>query len=165
MRAVVFLCLCAGVAANAVGDEQLVAVQSGGTQWWDCGDNFTTPMDLHWTDVQSTPAVVHKGDQQKVMKTGYATAAHSNITIEYQQFWRIAGKWLKFLDMKVDGCSEHAEDHFCPTAPGKNFTLHSIHPKLNKMTPFGMYRSRQHYFGADGVTVIGCVDMLVPYEK
>ena len=29
---------------------------------------------------------------------------------------------------------------------------------------FGMYRSRQHYIGSDG-QVIGCVDMLVPYEK
>ena len=62
-------------------------------------------------------------------------------------------------------CAEHADDHFCPTAAGQNFTLHSTHPKLNPLTPFGMYRSRQHYFGDDGKTVIGCVDMLVPYEK
>ena len=140
------------------------AAAGNATQWWDCGDNFTSTMDLHWTDVQSTPAIVHKGDQQRVMKTGYATAAHSNITIEYQQFWRLAGKWIKFLDMKVNGCEEHADDHFCPTAPGQNFTLHSVHPKLNPMTPFGLYRSRQHYIGSDG-QVIGCVDMLVPYEK
>ena len=63
-----------------------------------------------------------------------------------------------------NGCAEHADDHFCPTAAGQNFTLHSVHPKLNKFTPFGMYRSRQTYYGNDN-QVIGCVDMLVPYEK
>ena len=71
-----------GLRVVAAAEDESVEVEGGGAEWWDCGDSFAMPRDRRWTDVQSSRAVVHKGDQQKVMKTGYATAAHSNITIE-----------------------------------------------------------------------------------
>ena len=99
-------------------------------------------------------------------KVLYFDKIYNNITVEYQQFWRVLGHWFKFLDLKMDSCNEH--EGLCPTKVGKAnaFTMKSVHPKLNKLTPYGMYRSRQYYFDAsDGMKQIGCVDMMVPYEK
>ena len=129
------------------------------TNWTDCGMKNAT---LHWLNVSSTPNPVHKGEQQTVIKTGYTDKAYTNLTVQYEQYWRVAGHWLKFLTLKVNACDEHP---ICPTVANKVFTEKSLHPKLNPLTPFGMYRSKQTYFDDSTGEIIGCVDMLVPYEK
>ena len=130
------------------------------TNWTDCGLQNAT---MRFTDVISNPNPVRTGQQQNVTKLGYTIAAHAKISVVYEQFWHVFGKWIRFLKLEEDTCAEHPG--ICPTPAGKkSFEMVSIHPKLNPLTPHGLYRSLQHYKDDEG-RVIGCVDIIVPYEK
>ena len=130
------------------------------TNWTDCGLPNAT---LHWTNVTSSPNPLHTGEQQTVTKSGYVDQVYTNITVEYQQFWLLGKHWFKFLDFKTSACAEHPV--ICDTKPKQIFTESALHPKLNKLTPHGMYRSRQVYWDTITGEQIGCVDMKVPYVK
>ena len=130
------------------------------TNWTDCGLPNAT---LHWVNVTSSPNPLHTGQQQTVTKSGYTDQTYTNVTVEYQQFWLLGKHWFKFLDFKTSACAEHPV--ICSTKPKEIFTESSLHPKLNRLTPHGMYRSRQVYFDTLTGLQIGCVDMKVPYVK
>lgn len=53
----------------------------------------------------------------------------------------------------------------CGAAPGTKVHVSTLHPPLNPLTPFGMYRSTQHYYDTGTGALIGCADMMIPYEK
>merc|ERR1711871_1145473 len=150
-RATALLAACFAAAATAIA-----------TDWDDCGPPNAT---LHFTNVTSDPDPVHKGEKQTITKTGgYSGPAASlgNFTIDFKQYWQVLGKWVKFLDLKVDACKDHPD--MCPLGAGKNFSTTAVHPPLNPMTPYGMYRSLQDYYDPEG-RHMGCVDMRIRYEK
>ena len=100
---------------------------------------------------------------QVINKTIHFDHTYTNVTIDYAQYWRVLGHWVKFLDIKRNGCEEHPV--MCGAAPGTKVHVSTLHPPLNPLTPFGMYRSTQHYYDTGTGALIGCADMMIPYEK
>jgi hypothetical protein len=95
-------------------------------------------------------------------RTGWSDVSLTNFTIDFKQYWKVLGKWVCFLDLKMKACEDHPD--MCPLKAGHNFSTSAVHPPLNPMTPFGEYRSLQNYFTPEGVHM-GCVDMRIMYEK
>ena len=129
------------------------------TNWTDCGLPNST---LHFDSVIATNPV-HTHEKQYINKTLHFDVSYKNITCEYTQFWKVFGKWLKFLDLKVNSCMEHPQ--LCSATPGREIFVETIHPPLNPLTPHGLYRSMQHYFDAGTGEELGCVDIVIPYVK
>ena len=141
------------------GGSLAVAPTSANFSWSDCGLKNAT---LHFDGVQST-SPVHMHERQIVTKTLHFDKSYPRVTVEYAQFWRALGHWIRFVDLRKDACSEHPV--LCGAKPREELTVTTEHPPLNPLTPSGMYRSTQHY--ADGTTgePIGCVTMDVPFDK
>ncbi len=98
------------------------------------------------------------------------------ISATMHQFYKIGDKfWMTFLYLpKTDQCKEHDKDQLCPlpdeTREGEDVTkahrtLKTIHPKLGKYTPFGVYRSRQVWTDVESGVVVGCADMGFEYRE
>ena len=130
------------------------------TNWTDCGLSNAT---LHF-DIVSSTNPVHTKETQYINKTMHFTyKSYSNITCEYEQFWRVAGHWFRFLDLRVNTCAEHPD--MCNAKINTEIFVETKHPPLNPLTPHGMYRSKQTYRDGSTQEVIGCVDMMIPYVK
>ena len=130
------------------------------TNWTDCGMPNAT---LHFDSVVSTNPV-HTGEKQFINKTLHFDKVYDNITCTYEQYWRVLGKWFRFLKLDVNACAEHPQLCGSQVVPGKEIFVETVHPPLNPLTPHGMYRSKQHYRASTG-EIIGCVDMMIPYVK
>ena len=143
----------------ALAAHTCAAASNNPTNWTDCGLPNAT---IHFDIVDSTNPV-HTNERQYINKTLHMDHSYSNMTTEYAQYWKVFGKWFKFLDLKVNTCAEHPE--ICNAKPGKEIFVSTIHPPLNKLTPHGMYRSKQHYFDDTTGELLGCVDMMIPYVK
>ena len=143
----------------ALAAHTCAAASNNPTNWTDCGLPNAT---IHFDIVDSTNPV-HTNERQYINKTLHLDHSYSNMTTEYAQYWKVFGKWFKFLDLKVNTCAEHPE--ICNAKPGKEIFVSTIHPPLNKLTPHGMYRSKQHYFDDTTGELLGCVDMMIPYVK
>jgi len=115
------------------------------------------------------PAVVTRKSGQKILKTVHYKSTDpsaptlNQIAVDFHQYYKLLGKkWMAFLIVhNVNECKEHT--NLCPLSPGDSKDLVTIHPPLNPMTPYGLYRSRQIYKDADTGTRIGCVDMSFQY--
>jgi hypothetical protein len=137
-----------------------MVVSNAPTNWTDCGlPNATIKFD----QVSSTNPV-HTHETQFINKTmHFNNVSYSNITCEYEQYWKVLGQWFRFLDLRVDSCAEHPT--MCNAKPNTEIFVETKHPPLNPLTPHGMYRSKQTYRDGSTNEVIGCVDMMIPYVK
>jgi hypothetical protein len=99
----------------------------------------------------------------------------TNLTCEFKQYW-CAGMfgskcdtwdtglpWFRFLELKVHVCTD-ADHGMCQLHKGQNFSTSVVHPPLNPLTPYGLYRSRQDYYDTSGKH-LGCVDMIIPFVR
>ena len=129
------------------------------TNWTDCGLSNAT---IHFDSVVSTNPV-HTNEKQYINKTLELDSVYNNITCEYSLYWKVLGTWFRFLDLKVHTCAEHPQ--LCNAKPHTQIFVETIHPPLNKLTPHGLYRSKQHYFDGNTGDLLGCVDMIIPYVK
>jgi hypothetical protein len=146
--------------AHMVVSNAPMVVSNAPTNWTDCGlPNATIKFD----QVSSTNPV-HTHETQFINKTmHFNNVSYSNITCEYEQYWKVLGQWFRFLDLRVDSCAEHPT--MCNAKPNTEIFVETKHPPLNPLTPHGMYRSKQTYRDGSTNEVIGCVDMMIPYVK
>jgi hypothetical protein len=143
--------------------------------WSDCSAEMgIDDPSVSFSSVHSVPPIVTKNSSHQIIyKTLTVTNQSALIRIEAQltQLYKLLDKtWVPFLKTPfLDECTEHdgsqvdsrgvRDGPLCPLLPARNVTIFTVHPPLNKLTPYGLYRSRQVY--RDGLTkeLVGCVDM------
>ncbi len=153
--------------------------------WYDCSDEvkISHPR-LIFTDVRSDPPVITKTSGQIVHKTityvvpdsTSSTEELEEITTDYHQFYYLFNKyWITFLKVNnVNECDEHdgtnhlpnngaVDGPLCPLKANTPTHIFTIHPALNRYTPYGLYRSRQIYHNGLTGEALGCVDMQFQY--
>lgn len=145
----------------------LLLAETVGAVWQDCSqdEGITAPV-LSFDNVTSVPEPVVKDQDQYIYKTitNKGTKDIANVTAELNQYWKALNyTWVRFLSINTPQCDEHPE--LCPLAAGKSAHLSTKHPKLNWLTPYGWYRSKQIYSDANTGEKIGCVDMQFRYCK
>jgi hypothetical protein len=149
--------------------------------WHDCSDEegITNPS-LTFTNLYSDPAVVTKDSTQTIYKTiSFNNNDNDNdantsalalqhvlvdIRADFTQYYHstLFNKWVPFLYApNLDMCKEHP--NLCPLTSGDTVQVVTIHPPLNRFTPYGLYRSKQVYKDPSSGDKIGCVDMQFLY--
>jgi hypothetical protein len=159
--------------------------------WYDCSKEVgISHPKLSFTDVRSDPPVVTPTSGQIVHKTiTYAVEKNSRsttttateeelteITADFHQFYYLFHKyWITFLKVNnVNECQKHdgttklpngdvSDGPLCPLKPNTPTHIFTVHPPLNRHTPYGIYRSRQLYHNGRTTEPIGCVDMQFQY--
>lgn len=91
MLALVFVCFSALVTSTFATP----------TNWTDCMPDSNSSKVLFFDSLVSTNPV-HYGQQQVINKTFHATRLVTNVTIDFQQFWKVpvVGKWFRFIRIK-----------------------------------------------------------------
>mmetsp|Transcript_8702 Transcript_8702/g.9569 ORF Transcript_8702/g.9569 Transcript_8702/m.9569 type:complete len:204 (-) Transcript_8702:140-751(-) len=141
------------------------------SSWHDCSEEvgIDNPV-LIFTDVYSDPPVVTKDSGQTVYKTITYNPSEDDgekvlheIKADFTQYYRLMDKfWMPFLYApNLNMCKEH--DNLCPLKPNDPTKVATDHPPLNKLTPYGLYRSKQVFKDALTGNKIGCVDMQFLY--
>ena len=76
------------------------SVSATPTNWTDCMPKNASKVLFFDSLVSTNP--VHYGEQQTINKTFHATRAVANVTIDFQQFWKVpvVGKWFRFIRIK-----------------------------------------------------------------
>jgi len=147
--------------------------------WHDCSDEegISNPS-LTFTNLYSDPAVVTKDSTQTIYKTisfndndkndantsALAPRVLVDIRADFTQYYHstLFNKWIPFLYApNLDMCKEHP--NLCPLTSGDTVEVVTIHPPLNRFTPYGLYRSKQVYKDPSSGDKIGCVDMQFLY--
>ena len=184
---------------DVIGYDDNVA-SSSDDNWKDCGlpnatmhfDNLISSSPVHRGDRLEVNKTFHFDDtyafynprkkSQKGADSGINGTKRGTLSILYRQFWKpkihiFNFSWLKFLQLSQNACPEDVPE-LCPPPSsssllipaGKKITVHSLHPKLNPLSPYGLYRSLQQYYfhedGDEGSTgkLIGCIDMVMVYD-
>merc|ERR1719437_10029 len=129
--------------------------------WYDCSSEIGITPHLKFLNITSIPPTVTPTSGQIIYKTLQSSKNITKIKVNSHQYYKLFNKyWITFLIVhNIDECAEH--DNLCPMIANENVTVRTVHPPLNKLSPFGWYRSRQVYEG-DG-DLIGCVDMKFEY--
>ena len=149
--------------------------------WHDCSEEegIIHPT-LTFTNVYSDPAVVTKDNTQIIYKTisyndvdsyldlelldlEHSKSTLEDIKAEFTQYYHTFNKyWTPFLFIpNLDMCKEHS--NLCPLTSGDTVQVVTVHPPLNRFTPYGLYRSKQVYKDPRSGAKIGCVDMQFLY--
>ena len=126
---------------------------------------FTDVIEKNW---KNESGVVRKGDPFFTIEVvGNALVAHAlpNITKRIRGYWKVPvlKKWLKYVDVSKDLCSDADEvllHNLCPLLPSAGaFAGQVKHGKLGDYVPYGIYKSIEswHSPGPNG-DLIGCVD-------
>jgi len=141
--------------------------------WYDCSDEIgiSDTKLLTFTEVRSDPPIVTPTTRQKILKTiryfslpeSFEPVVLRKINVGFHQYYKVFGKkWMTFLKLNgIDACDEHK--NLCPLRSGESKEIVTLHPPLNRLTPYGWYRSRQVYSDAVTGARIGCVDMAFQY--
>jgi len=158
--------------------------------WYDCSEEvgIVNPQ-LVFSNVRSDPPVVTKDSGQVIYKTiTYVPTTEqedtdekekvlADISVDFTQMYYLFKKyWMTFLKVPhVNECKEHdgtqrmdnktIDGPLCPLKANTPTHIFTIHPPLNKRTPYGMYRSRQVYHDGETGERIGCVDMQFEYTE
>ena len=144
----------------------LVASSSPTSVWFDCAadEKIVTP-NITFSNVSSSPDPVVHGAQQVIRKVVHynGTDTLTNVTATLSQYWKVLGKWVRFLKIDTDVCKEHAGA--CPFAPGDAHALTTHHPPLHWGTPYGWYRSKQVFTNTLTGERLGCLDERFEYCK
>ena len=155
--------------------------------WYDCSNevDISHPK-LSFTDVRSDPPFVTQTSGQIVYKTiTYVVERNNNstrkeelteITADFHQYYYLFHKyWIPFLKVnRVNECHKHdgtktlphsgaMDGPLCPLKANVPSHIFTVHPPLNRHTPYGIYRSRQLYHNGQTAEPIGCVDMQFLY--
>lgn len=149
-------------------------IHESNQDWYDCSSEVGISSDdivLSFSNVRSRPGIVTPDSGQTIYKTiKYNNHTGSDpivndIKVDFHQYYKLFGKtWMTFLIVhNIDECKEH--DNLCPLSPGETTEVVTVHPALNKLTPFGWYRSRQIYKDGYSGELIGCVDMRFKYAR
>jgi len=128
-------------------------------------------------DDDTTITGVGKGTAQGGQEEGQGGGREANVQItttamedtlteikaDFTQYYHAFDKfWMPFLYApNLNMCKEHP--NFCPFSPGDTVILKTVHPPLNRFTPYGLYRSKQVYKDPATGEKLGCVDMQFLY--
>jgi hypothetical protein len=156
---------------------EAAAPDVGGVSWYDCSAEVGIGApSLSFSSVSSLPPVVTKDSHQVIYKELSSRSDLAKIEAQLTQMYKLFDRrWVPFLKTPfLDECAEHdgsqvdprgvRDGPLCPLVARANATtVFTVHPPLNRMTPYGLYRSRQVYRDAHTKELVGCVDMRFLY--
>ncbi len=106
---------------------------------------------------------MYAGQEQVITESAVSTKYIEKmyVTVQHYYFVECIGTWFQFLHVTMDMCKERPG--LCPIRPG-NISISDQHQPLSRITPFGMYRSKQTFYNPKG-EILGCVCLDLPYVR